>query len=81
MNRVTKVQLDNMCEAVNTCFEKSAVIVAGRYNYTALDLGWKHSSSIQSTIATCLTKRQAYEILDAMLKMAQLLEGDKAVVK
>ena len=81
MNRTTKAQLESMAAVVNSHFKRSEVHVAGRYGYTALDLGWKDKYTLQKTIATCLTKREAYDILSGMADMADILEKEKQEVK
>jgi hypothetical protein len=51
---------------INAKLEKIQIRVAHRYNYTAIDLYDKQTGEYMFPLIAGLTKRQAYEILEAI---------------
>ena len=63
--RVRDSDLEVMEQRVNALLRNVKVKVAHRYNYTAIDLT-KPDGSIIDTLLVGLTKKEAYEILEAI---------------
>ena len=70
-SRITKEHLEMMEKRVNEHLKRYNIQVAYRYGYTALDLRTKNGI-LYDTLATGLTKREAYTILYAIFTILKL---------
>ena len=77
MERIRQEQLKNMEKRVNEALKGTGhtVLTGGRYGYTAIDIGYEGvPHSLQSTLLTGLTKREAYDILYGMARALEMKE-------
>jgi len=66
--RIGKKDLEAVERRVNSMLRKIQLKVSSRYGYTAIDITDKRGNMI-GTLATGLSKRQAYEILEAIAEV------------
>jgi len=62
--RITKADLEVKEKRVNQLLKKIQLKIAGRYGYTAIDI--YEGDRLRDTLISGLTKREAYNILDAI---------------
>jgi len=74
MNRVTIGEIDAALSRVNSCLAKQEIHLGQRYGYSALDLYEKDTGCMKATLVTGCTRREVYDYLSAMEKMAELLD-------
>ena len=79
--RITNSDLKLKEEVINAKLDKIQIRVAHRYNYTAIDLYDKQTGEYMFPLIAGLTKRQAYEILEAINTILQHEIGIKVIEK
>jgi hypothetical protein len=72
MQIITKEDLAYKETHVNCLLKKCKLKVAYRYNYVAIDILDKNSGNMKDTLIAGLTKRQAYDILEAISRILLL---------
>ena len=74
--RITRKILEEKAALVNRLLNYTGyeVKISGRYGYTAIDLVKENSDSDIATLATGLTKKEAFLILDAIHELLALVK-------
>jgi len=64
--RITKKDIEYKLNELNVLIKPYNVVHAQRYNYNALDL--YRDGKLLKTIATCMTKKELYNYVNAMIE-------------
>ena len=79
MTASTITEVKELIVILNSEFKHNELHLGQRYGYKAIDLYKKGTHQIKRTLITGITTTNAYDYLNAMINMAEILINDKKV--